>query len=1016
MNSFERLQKEIDSLTYNARAVMHALQDSALSAGSSSGFKVIRAGKEITLSRVDIYRLYTFYKEWEQNNYSLEDVSATSSSKKINGFYTVLTNQNKTPVRDDLGNIISGTATSDALAKHGRIMYLNASNLDSYDNDQLWINLVATATNPKLVSNTAPIPINLRTPVLDPNLSTKHYNTHPTYLLPSGYYTPDILGYDGDGVNHSLAGDAWIISGTSNITINTPKFTVGAIDKNNIYKTESARVGTYSSSIGYDSTATGQYSFSTGYKSSASGDYSMAMGYQNLSSGLKSVAIGGNNNYAVGENATNIGGESNLSVGVNSFSAGGSNNSTTEPAYQFELAMFGGSTNNVCVATCVNACDGSTDTSTVISNPAYQVLRIKQNISTINFTIGDKVTLYDFTVSSDAETPASRLSSNGDVFPSLDRVIVSIATDSSMVNATIITLNMSVTKAHIIGGMIARKSVNALTTGGATSGLLGYNSATIGGIGLSASGRNQTVVGAYNYYKNDNSWDSTYQAKFIVGSGLASARKNSFEVYDNALFAMVNSSRYGTDGFSGLAIGYNKDVGTADKLNAVSMIWGQNTDKYSAITTSASGVLLASATNINVQSIGNTTLTNNQFSNTSINTFLKSNVTYISSKSKAYIDSASTVIGYISGQGAAIGIAKDTISIGFKKSIIVSGDRNGSYGYFISPISSGDSFTRFRSDGELITPNTIFKTSISEVLMPAESNLYLKSEYPPDTYMGLLDTNYLKKAHVLSFAGTKNAAGNGSIMQMMWGQCTPENIDYDVYNNRNSTSAWTGNICVRKGYIEDSGTGVWTTWEPLVTLSDVNSIIGDQFVSFTVGADSIYKLYQWRKLDNNGNNRYESADWVEVDTAHMSSLLCRFTQCGGLTTLECKFDIQLPTPANNPKDVLNNISYDAYYMRVIIAVPEDKYKFCKPYLRSHGSVVNGSGHLDPLKPESTYPLYAGYINGLINIGTGILGTSEQEFQLDVAKIDICIPVINVNETTDTVSGRFVATYKNLLKV
>ena len=52
MNAYDKLVKEIDVLTYNARSVINALIRSTVKSGSSDGYKVTRAGVEITLTRI----------------------------------------------------------------------------------------------------------------------------------------------------------------------------------------------------------------------------------------------------------------------------------------------------------------------------------------------------------------------------------------------------------------------------------------------------------------------------------------------------------------------------------------------------------------------------------------------------------------------------------------------------------------------------------------------------------------------------------------------------------------------------------------------------------------------------------------------------------------------------------------------------------------------------------------------------------------------------------------------------
>ena len=62
--ALERLTKEIDVLTYNARSVLNALIRSVLRYGTSNGYTVTKSSVELKLTRNDIYLLYRLYNEW----------------------------------------------------------------------------------------------------------------------------------------------------------------------------------------------------------------------------------------------------------------------------------------------------------------------------------------------------------------------------------------------------------------------------------------------------------------------------------------------------------------------------------------------------------------------------------------------------------------------------------------------------------------------------------------------------------------------------------------------------------------------------------------------------------------------------------------------------------------------------------------------------------------------------------------------------------------------------------------
>ena len=83
---FDRLTKELDALTYNSRSVLNALIRSTVASGTSQGYTVTRAGIKLTLSRVDIYRLYQFYQAWAVNDFATVPVPASSTGGRIFSF------------------------------------------------------------------------------------------------------------------------------------------------------------------------------------------------------------------------------------------------------------------------------------------------------------------------------------------------------------------------------------------------------------------------------------------------------------------------------------------------------------------------------------------------------------------------------------------------------------------------------------------------------------------------------------------------------------------------------------------------------------------------------------------------------------------------------------------------------------------------------------------------------------------------------------------------------------------
>jgi hypothetical protein len=310
----DRLQKELDVLTYNSRTVLNALIKSVVTSGSSRGFTVTRANEQITLSNVDVYRIRKFYDEWEDNLFHTgSQYTVNGTSRVIIGFDEILLTQDQVTVKNEDGTVIKDSSgnvilnsTTDALVRHAKILYQNTTNVGQVDS--YWLNLIKESNNPKLVSNTAPIPINLRTPIFDPNLATTKYNTHPTYLFPMGYYGADVLGFSGDGIDHTLSGSSWNITSDSYVNIDCDNISLGSVNPSAVYKKKENRTGIYSLSFGYDSHAQGDYSIAGGVGSivpanslaSSNGEANtltaIALGEYNIASEDNSSCIGGGRN------------------------------------------------------------------------------------------------------------------------------------------------------------------------------------------------------------------------------------------------------------------------------------------------------------------------------------------------------------------------------------------------------------------------------------------------------------------------------------------------------------------------------------------------------------------------------------------------------------------------------------------------------------------------------------------------------------------------------------------------
>ena len=1030
INSFDRLQKDIDALTYNARAVLQALQESALAGGTSKGFRIVRADREITLTRVDIYRLYTFYKEWENNNFAVSD-ETDGSGRSILGFNTIRINHDKKPVRDDSGIIVDAGATSTALSKHGRIMYMNRENESMYSTDSYWYTLIASAANPKLITNSAPIPLNLRTPIYDPNLSTTHYNSHPTYLLPNGYHLLDIVGYEGDGKDHYLGGDTWDISATKLLSFGGDYITVGEIDRTNSFKTATNRVDQNAFVWGYNTFAPAKYATAGGFSSAAIGASSVAIGNLAFASNDNSVVLGGISNKAIHTNSGVFVGSYNAAYGDKSIVLGGSANITGDAPYEFELAHIDGT--STCYSSCVSTCQSATNSVTTVSTPGYDIIRIRKSISNVNLNVGDVVLMYALKTASAKNKSASPESVDGSYYPSIKRTIVSISADVST-GYTIVTFDLGLPLPYHVGGMIARVAFSSskfdLTEnteyGSGGKKPLGYNSATVGGWSLVANGIDQVVVGRLNRNLVGDSWDSTYDARFVVGSGyiafqdkgrIASIRQNILELYDDAMILSLDGKLPSESGFNGILSGQGKKIDSkGTTLNGTEIVWNKGVGSESLVK-----VMYPEQVDRN----GNVGL----LLSSKMNTYMKGNNTYISATEThsisadrflATLHSVSTIAApiiildgkettTIQGAESLTITSSFKINVDYGRQLAFSGYGNGSYGSMFIPCSTGGSFTG-NSTGTELTPNTIFRSSLSEVNAPNQSSLYLKEEFPPDTYLGLLSSgNAPRKAHVLTMAGnTEYGTSSGSLMQLIWGECTPANINY---SNGTKNQAWSGNMCIRKGRVT-AGNATYTPWEPIPSMDDINNAINYRFKSMTYSKSAIYGIYGTAKGADYLSGDSES-DWAVIRSSYVNRFDVKFEQVGTLTMCACDYNIMIPSSDTTLENGL--------FIMVELNVGSDRAR-CKPLNTTVGYAYNSpkstrGGVLSTMradsKPTPTPSLTPGFIDGANAIVPRVTADDKMSASGDSNLIRIFIPVIDINEVGDLLIGRFVASYTNL---
>jgi hypothetical protein len=575
----ERLQKEMDALTYNSRTVLNALIRSTVVNGSSQGFTVTRVTETITLSRVDIYRLYRFYQEWEENEFSTVDVYGSLSQKALKGFYTIVDEHDSVTVVDDSG-VSTSSATTDALVKHSQILFLNESNIDLLTMPLHWLGLIEDSNNPKLVSNSSPIPINLRTPVFDENLATTRYNQHPTYLFPNAYYILDAFGYSGDDTDHRMDGKSWTIGADESVSIESPKIAMGDIDTRDTRKTRENRNGpdtrsNYSTVWGYNTHARALYSTAGGRRSMVSiGAFAaIAVGNTNYSSNNNAAVIGGTVNTGAGEYIGIMSGSYNTVVADRGGILAGRSNLVGAAVHNFTFPV-----DNIADVDCIVSVDDCYDdmVSTGGSPLGRNTIAITGDYSS-SYKINDIVRLFRFTTKYDGETGIEFYEVNGDIYDTQDVNVTSVeyidpATnpDNLNVGMTVITLSGDVIGMGVVdGGRISvKQSANRIYDYGANSVALGLSSV--------AKGEDQTVVGHYNYID--------VNSRFIVGTGTSSARGTGLNVTDAGVILSATprnaDMRLGIDGYYGIDVtqtGIQAAAGTSSvRLFASSSFLGYN--------------------------------------------------------------------------------------------------------------------------------------------------------------------------------------------------------------------------------------------------------------------------------------------------------------------------------------------------------------------------------------------------------------------------------------------------------
>ena len=938
--SFDKIVKEIDALTYNARSILQALQDSTVAAGSANGFSVVRAGKIVTVSRIDIYRLYQFYRAWEENNFSDVNVPATSSSKALTGYNDLRIQYDATPVYDDNGNVTTTTATSTALANHARLLYLTGDNASQFDVDSYWYNLIPTAANPKLVTSSAPIPINLRTPIFDPNLSTTKYNTQPTYLFPMGYYRLDLLGYENDSVDHNLGGNSWTIKGDSYVNITSPAVSMGGVDPLAPYKTNIRRTGNYATDWGYDSHARGKNSTAGGLNSIASGAGSVAIGDKAYASGSDSVSIGGFYGISPGMMSGTVAGSYLASHAKHSGILGGYLSVTGEPYYDFTLRSISGSSAN-CFDACASTCNDTDGTTNI---PGYNAFNVSANIAVVNWNVGDHVILYALTTKYSTSIGNSYDSTNGDGFVSYTRTIMSISADpDNLTSKSIVTVDQSIPFSYVVGGRIAR-SYNV-----SRAQEPGYASAIAGGIGLVANGYAQLVTGQYNDYGILGTRDRR-DAKFIVGAGTSStSRVNAFEVYADGFGAYaapgVDIGSVGAKGMVLDSTGFSV-MHMGNSLSLQSNSYGGYTFDATVINTDgdAAGVYATwrgALLNAGVRSAGNANLISSSYPN-----IANVNITDVNAKG-AYIvgdkvytyatDYNATIDNsyFVNSANSIYLQSKGDTTLSFRELNLI----GNTYGALPTPYDSRS----FVADSSKYGTD-ISVTAFHELMLTGDPFLS-GAIVPSDRQLGLVSGD-LRNSHLITVA---SAPRNNTVftMQMMWGQATAANV---LGSNQ-------GSISIRKGIIPiNSGLPGYSKWETLATESYVDSKAPSTLLTLPVTVTLAY-----------------STGSTIIDTTLYTMSSFTLTKNGHLGHIECTLHINAYALGVALADTpITSIAID---FSIDTSVDNNGYKPISMGHTHNGLIYNGMGNVGTVGLSQVIPTL---LRALV-YPTGMINSSDFRF-------------------------------------
>lgn len=513
--TLERLTKEIDVLTYNARSVLNALIRSVLRYGTSNGYTVTKSSVELKLTRNDIYLLYRLYNEWA--GLGFEKDTFETACDNVREKFMPAANANPLLVADaDSDELLHAVVT------HSKILYLNSSN--KTEDNQYWIEQIINAADKTVILNSSPIPVNLRTPVFDENMEVDKYSQYETYLLPMGYYMSLILGSAGDEVDHVAGGRNWWFDVDNEFKVSAPSVVFGGDDGTDRYTyrcaDEPSSGGVYTSygyslAYGYNTKLRGTHDTVGGCSTYVFGNSSHGISHNGMIQARYAGIYAGLNNQVHQENGMTAGGEDLVVLGSHGFAANRFN-FVGFPGMLFKVPNLTKIDQDCEVV--VNVCEGETAKTLTKYNPT-NILDIYDNqneltpITWSKFKVGDQVIIYDQTI-------------NGKNYLSwfgveLRHQITSITgiEDHGSYTRFILKDNIRFSEIGVDGGRVARYSSSDYTSytyeysgtsATKTRRYFGANSTALNYLTI-AAGFNQTVAGCANY--------PMVKPNFIVGTG-----------------------------------------------------------------------------------------------------------------------------------------------------------------------------------------------------------------------------------------------------------------------------------------------------------------------------------------------------------------------------------------------------------------------------------------------------------------------------------------------------------------